>query len=238
MRKHFCILAAGALLLAAIPAAAGEPGFVSLFDGKTLKGWSCPAMKYWSVEDGAITARNTQPIKECYYLVWEGGQPADFELKAKFRIQGPKEANSGIQFRSKVRPDGFVEGYQADIARETRFFGVLYDETPKRGLLAARGQRVVIDEQGHRKVEAFADAAELWKEIDLDGWNEYDITARGQRVSAKINGHLMWDVTDREKGRRGEAPGVIALQLHVGPPMKVQFKDIRLKALGEGEKQR
>ncbi len=219
----------------ALPAAADEPGFVSLFDGKTLDGWSCQEMKYWSVEDGAITARNTEPIKECYYLVWQGGRPADFELKAKFRIQGPKEANSGIQFRSKIRSDGFVEGYQADIAREPKFCGVLYDETPKRGLLAAKGQRTLIDEHGHRTVEQFADEAELWKKIDLDGWNEYHVIARGQHVSAKINGDLMWEVTDREKGRHGEAPGVIALQLHVGPPMQVQFKDIWLKVLMKGK---
>jgi hypothetical protein len=237
MKNLLCVVAIAGLL-ETIPAVADEPGFASLFDGKTLTGWSCPHMKYWSVEDGAITARNTEPIKECYYLVWEGGKPGDFELKVKFRIEGPKEANSGIQFRSKVRPDGFVEGYQADIARETRFFGVLYDETPKRGLLAARGQRVVVDEAGRRKIEQFADADELWKKIDLDGWNEYHITAQGQRVSAKINGHLMWEATDREKSRYGEAPGVIALQLHVGPPMKVQFKDIRLKALRTEEKSR
>jgi hypothetical protein len=224
-------LALPALLALARCAAAAEPEFVSLFDGKTLDGWSCPAMQYWSVEDGAITARNTEPIKECYYLVWQGGRPADFELKAKFRIQGPKEANSGIQFRSKVRPDGFVEGYQADITREPKYCGALYDETPKRGLLAEKGQRVVVDEEGRRRVEQFADAAELWKKIDLDGWNEYHLIARGQTVSAKINGHPMWEVTDRERGRRADAPGVIALQLHVGPPMQVQFKDIRLKML-------
>jgi hypothetical protein len=236
MKTGFCTLLIASLAAVAIPAAADEPGFVSLFDGKTLNGWSCPAMKYWSVEDGAITARNAEPIKECYYLTWQGGQPADFELKAKFRIQGPKEANSGIQFRSKVRPDGFVEGYQADIAREGRFCGVLYDETPKRGLLAAKGQRTVIDENGRRKVEQFADEAELWKKIDLDGWNEYHVIAQGQRVSAKINGELVWEVIDREKDRHGEAPGVVALQLHVGPPMQVWFKDIRLKVLTEGTK--
>ena len=235
MRVCFCILTLMSFLPASTGVAADEPGFVSLFDGKTLDGWSCPAMKYWTVEDGAITARNTEPIKECYYLVWDGGKPRDFELKALFRIQGPKEANSGIQFRSKVRSDGFVEGYQADIAKETRFFGVLYDETPKRGLLAARGQRVVIDEAGARKTEQFADENELWKKIDLDGWNEYHVTARGFQVAAKINGHVMWEVTDREKDRHGDAAGVIALQLHVGPPMQVQFKDIRLKVLTEAK---
>jgi hypothetical protein len=235
MRNHLGIVVMVALLAAATPAAAAELGFVSLFDGKTLSGWSCPEMKYWSVNDGAITARNAQPIKECYYLVWQGGRPADFELKAKFRIQGSPEANSGIQFRSKVRPDGFVEGYQADITREPKYCGALYDETPKRGLLAEKGQRVVIDQRGRRKVEQFADAADLWKKIDLDGWNEYDIIARGPHVSTKINGHLMWEVIDRQKGRHAGAPGVIALQLHVGPPMQVQFKDIRLKVLTKGD---
>ena len=71
----------------------------------------------------------------------------------------------------------------------------------------------------------------MWKKIDLDGWNEYDILARGQHVVTKVNDCLMWEVTDREKGRHADAPGVIALQLHVGPPMQVQFKDIRLKAI-------
>jgi len=229
--NRFGVLLASALLAASIPAAAGEPGFVSLFDGKTLKGWSCPQMKYWSVEDGAITARNSEPIKECYYLVWQGGQPADFELKASFRIQGPPDANSGIQFRSKVREDGFVVGYQADITKDDKFCGVLYDETPGRGLLAGRGQRTVVDEQGRRTSTQFADPPALWKKIDIEGWNEYHVIARGQHVSAKINGQLMWEAIDREKGRQGEAPGVIALQLHVGPPMTVQFKDVRLKVL-------
>ena len=232
MKKCLALLVLAGLLPAA-SAVAEEPGFVSLFDGKSLAGWSCPEMKFWSVEDGAITGRNNEPIKQCYYLVWQGGKPRDFELKAKFRIQGTSEANSGIQFRSTIRPDGFVEGYQADITREPKFCGALYDETPKRGLLAQKGQRVTVDEQGHRTVTPFADAAEVWKKIDLNAWNDYDITARGFHVVTKINGHLMWEVTDRETARHADAPGVIALQLHVGPPMQVQFKDIRLKVLTE-----
>ncbi len=236
MGKCLSILLLAALLAATISAAGEEAGFVPLFDGKTLRGWSCPEMKLWSVEDGAITGHNAEPIKLCYYLVWQGGRPADFERKLKFRIQGTAEANSGVQFRSSVRPDGFVEGYQADITREPKFCGALYDETPKRGLLAAKGQRVGVDENGHRKIDEFADAAELWKKIDLDGWNEYDILARGHHVATKVNGCLMWEVTDREKGRRADAPGVIALQIHAGPPMKVQFKDIRLKVLPKAGK--
>jgi hypothetical protein len=222
-----------AAILVATAAVADESGFVSLFDGKTLDGWSCPAMKYWSVEDGAITARNAEPIKECYYLVWQGGKPADFELILKFRIQGSADANSGVQIRSHVRPDGFVEGYQADITREPKYCGALYDETPKRGLVAQKGQRVTIDEDGRRTIEKFADSAELYKKIDLDGWNEYHIIAQGPHVTTKVNGQLMWEVTDRQKDRKADAPGVIALQLHVGPPMQVQFKDIRLKVLAK-----
>jgi len=101
--------------------------------------------------------------------------------------------------------------------------------------LAAKGERVLVDEQGHRRIEPFADPAELWKKIDLDGWNEYHIVARGRHVATKVNGCLMWEVTDREKGRHADAPGVIALQIHAGLPMLVQFKDIRLKVLPKGE---
>lgn len=207
-------------------ASGAEPGFVSLFDGKTLKGWSAADMSYWSVKDGAITASCAGPVADHSYLVWQNGQPADFELKLKFRIMGDAGANSGIQIRSQVRPDGFVTGYQADIARYEKHCAILYDETPKRGMLADRGERVVIDEQGKRTVERFADAGELWRLIKIDDWNDYHIIARGQTVSARVNGHLMWEVTDRETARNGAAPGVIALQIHKGPPMTVMFKDI------------
>ncbi len=105
------------LLVASNPLLAGEgDGFKPIFDGKTLKGWKAPNMSYWSVEDGAITAESTKenPCKSNQFLVWQGGDVADFELKAKFRLAGNR-GNSGIQFRSKIDKNGMGIGYQADI---------------------------------------------------------------------------------------------------------------------------
>lgn len=224
--------AAGFFLLSILSGAlAAEPGFVSLFDGKTLEGWAATNMTYWSVKEGAITASCAGTVTNHSYLVWQGGKPADFELKLKFRILGDSNANSGVQFRSEVLPDGYVTGYQADITRYEKHCAILYDETPKRGMLANRGERTVIDAQGKRTTERFGDPHELWQQIKIDDWNDYDIVARGQTMSARVNGRLMWEVTDREAGRHGEAPGVIALQIHKGPPMTVQFKDTFLKTL-------
>ncbi|MCX8107804.1 MAG: DUF1080 domain-containing protein [Verrucomicrobiae bacterium] len=205
--------------------------WVPLFDGKSLEGWSAPEMSYWSVRDGAITGSSSSPIPSNQYLVWQGGRPADFELRLEFRIQGPSLANSGVQFRSKVRPDGFVEGYQADIARYAEHCGVLYDETPGRGLLAKRGQRVFVNETGERISADFADEEELLRLINLEGWNEYRIVARGHWVSAHINNHLFWQVLDHDRARSADTPGVVAVQLHSGPPMTVQFRNIRLRDL-------
>ncbi len=211
--------------------AAAEPGWQSLFDGRTLDGWSAPDMSCWSVRDEAITAASTQPVAANHYLVHQGNQPSDFELRLQFRILGTDQANSGVQFRSTVRPGGFVEGYQADIARYAEHCAILYDETPGRGLLAQRGQRLFIDEKGRRLAAQFAGSQALFKMVQLDDWNEYHIVARGSWVSGRLNGSLIWQVIDRDSARRADAAGVIALQLHSGPPMTVQFKDIRLRDL-------
>jgi hypothetical protein len=228
---HRCLLLA-LLLALAVPytPSAGEGRFKRIFDGRTLKGWSSPDLTYWSVEDGTLTARSTEahPCTKNQFLVWQGGEIGDFELKLKFRIQGEKSANSGIQIRSKIQPDGHAEGYQADIDRAGQYAGALYDEHTSRGMLAERGQRTVIDEEGRRATESIADPAELFKRVNLDGWNEYHILARGNRITLKINGRTTAEVIDRQKDE-SDASGRLALQLHSGPPMTVQFRDIRLK---------
>ncbi|MGC8989145.1 MAG: family 16 glycoside hydrolase [Verrucomicrobiia bacterium] len=230
--KSICFGAGGLLLCGCLVASdAVSPGWVEIFDGRSLGGWAAPDMSYWSVRDGAITGTSKEPIASNHYLVWQGGKPADFELSLCFRIQGTPQANSGVQFRSKVQPNGFVEGYQADIARYAEHCGVLYDETPGRGLLARRGQRLGIDETGQRVSASFANDSDLFKVVRLDDWNEYHIVARGSWVSARLNGSLVWQVVDRDASRRADEPGVIAFQLHSGPPMTIQFKDIRLRDL-------
>src|SRR5688500_5963347 len=125
---HQRLLLLPLLALALTPSrSAGEARFRRIFDGRTLKGWSSPDMSYWSVEDGAITARSSEahPCTKNQFLVWQGGEIGDFELRLKFRIQGDRTANSGIQVRSSIQPDGHAVGYQADIDRAGQYAGAL-----------------------------------------------------------------------------------------------------------------
>ncbi|MGO8691296.1 MAG: DUF1080 domain-containing protein [Thermoguttaceae bacterium] len=233
------LLTLAALAVAALWAAAAraddkdatkdaKDGFVSIFNGKDLTGWE--GQDYWTVEDGAITGQSTtqKPARGQSFLFWRGGKPADFELHAKFRFQSPW-GNSGINFRSQELPNWDVKGYQADMETGTVCTGTLY-ECNQRGVMTVRGQKVVIDENGKREATKLADAADLQKHIKPQEWNDYVIIARGPELIFKINGLVMSHVIDHEKGKAARE-GVIALQLHPGPPMKVQFKDLEIKTL-------
>ena len=199
--------------------AADEDGFRPIFDGKTLDGWKAPNMSYWSVEDGAITGQSTQqnPVKSNQFLVWQLGDLDDFELKLKYRIMGTPSANSGVQIRSRVEKDGHVVGYQADIDKAGQWAGALYDERG-RGVLATRGQKTIIDTDGKKTSTSIGDSAALMANINKDGWNEYCIKALGSTITLSINGKVTAEVIDHDKKDR-ERSGVLALQLHVGPPM-------------------
>lgn len=205
-----------------------DDGWVCLFDGKTLDGWEGKA-SFWSVREGAITGQTTadNPTKGNTFLIWRGGTPGDFELRLKFRIVG---GNSGIQYRS-VEQDGFVVGgYQADFDAGLRYAGILYEERG-RGILALRGQKVTIGEDGKKEVDSSGptcDEKEMLASLQEEGWNDYVVVAQGNHLVHKINGFTTVDVTDNQK-EKSRADGVIALQLHAGPPMLVQFKDIQLK---------
>jgi len=226
-----CIMLLGVLGLVTTSAVAQEAGFKPICDGKTLDGWKAPNMSYWSVRDGIIIAQSTQdnPVKGNQFLVWQAEQLDDFELKLSYRISGTQSANSGIQVRSKVGDDGHVAGYQADIDRAGRYAGALYDERGRR-MLAERGQKTVIGADGKMVKTSLGDADALMNIIKQDDWNEYHIIARGRQIILKINGKVTADVQDNEE-KNLELSGVLALQLHAGPPMKVEFKDIRLKRL-------
>jgi len=208
-----------------------DAGFKPIFDGKTLDGWGSSDMSHWSVQDGVIVGESTEgnPVKSNQFLVWQAGQLDDFELKLQYRISGTDRANSGIQIRSRVAPEGYAIGYQADIDRAGRYAGALYDERA-RGMLAERGQKTVIGSDGKMTKTALGDAAALMNIINLDGWNEYQVIARGNRITLTVNGKTTADVVDNEEKNR-ELFGVLALQLHAGPPMKIEFKDIQLKRL-------
>ncbi|QDU95314.1 3-keto-disaccharide hydrolase [Lignipirellula cremea] len=222
-----CFLIA-ALLLATPLLAQAEEGFESLFDGKTLNGWEGKEA-FWSVQDGVITGQTTaeNPTKGNTFLIYRKAEPGDFELRVKFRIEG---GNSGVQYRSRDLGNSVVGGYQADFDDAMNWVGVLYEEKG-RGVLAKRGEKVVVDENGGRKtVERTATEEEIVNALKKGDWNEYVIIAKGNHLVQKLNGVTTVDLVDHQEDKR-KLDGILALQLHAGPPMRVQFKDIQLKKL-------
>ncbi|MDZ7620635.1 MAG: family 16 glycoside hydrolase, partial [Patescibacteria group bacterium] len=225
---------AAAVLAASSTLWAEEDGFRPIFDGKTLEGWDGNP-DFWRVEDGCIVGQTTpeKPTKGNTFIIWRGGEPADFELKVEFKLTNH---NSGVQVRSFEKPEEWGKwvagGYQADIEESGRYMGICYGER-FRGILAMRGDRTVIGAD-HKPtiVGKVGDADELLKKIDLAGWNEYHIIARGWTVTQKINGNVVAEVTDEDEEVR-RAKGLIAFQLHAGPPMKVAFRNVMLKELAE-----
>jgi hypothetical protein len=224
------------LASAGVPAPAADDAMRPIFDGKTTQGWLAPDPSYWSVEDGAITARITKehPLSANQYLVWqggpgaEGGQLADFELVLKSRVRGEGGINNGFQFRSLLLPDGDVAGYQVDNNLQTPWLVRLYDEFG-RHTLAWRGQRTTFDDNGKSVSEDIADAkGDPW--FKLEAWHEYRLVCRGETLTLSVDGRLAAEVIDHDARRRDDA-GILALQLHSGPPTVAQFKDIRLKIL-------
>ena len=214
-------------------APADKDGFAAIFDGTSLDGWE-GRPEFWSVAEGAIVGQTTpeKPTKGNTFLIWKKGNVGDFELKLSYRITG---GNSGIQYRSKDHGDFVVGGYQADFEAGPTYSGIVYEERG-RGILCNRGERMTIAADGKKAPgETIGNTAELQKAIKPGEWNDYTVVARGPRLQHFINGQLMSELVDEQDGKRA-AEGVLALQLHAGPPMKVEFKDIRLKKLaGEGQ---
>ncbi|HZK95125.1 MAG TPA: ThuA domain-containing protein [Prolixibacteraceae bacterium] len=209
-----------------------EKGFVSIFNGENLKGWRGES-RIWSVEDNTITGRTTEKegVAINNYLIWEGGEVRDFELKAKFKLIG---GNSGVYFHSFERtPDSTnteaLVGVQADFSDDPNYawVGVIM-EYKGREKLAERGRKVVIKEDGTRvDAGAVGDPTELLKAYKARDWNEYHIIVRDNLILLRINDIVMSEIRDYDVKRFKS--GFLALQVHVGPAMKVQFKDLRLK---------
>lgn len=209
---------------------ADEPGFISIFDGTSLKGWRPGDASYWSVEEGAITARITKehPCSVNQYLVYEGGNRADFELKLEARMNGNGAINGGFQFRSRQLPDNDVCGYQMDNNLQTPWLVRLYDEYGRHDL-ALRGERATFDKDGNRSVEPLPEGAgDAW--FKLEEWHEYHLVCVGNKISLRVNDRLAAEIEDNDL-RRAEPQGILALQLHSGPETEVQFRNIRLKSL-------
>jgi type 1 glutamine amidotransferase len=210
--------------------APGLEGFVSLFNGKDLTGWTGDP-NIWSVQDGAVTGRTTADVKvkENNFLLWKD-EVQDFELRVKFRMEG---GNSGIYYRCRKRrarrEKEALIGTQADFSADGRWTGEIMEYT-LRGELAKCGEKVAIDEKGSREVVAsLGEPKELLKKVKITEWNEYRIVARGGHVTLSINGTPMCELDDKDPKRLQR--GWLGLQVHVGPPMRVQFKDVYYKKL-------
>lgn len=225
-----------ALLALQTGAAFADEGFTSMFNGKDLAGWE-GAPELWSVKDGAIVGQTTKenPAKENTFLVWKDGKPSDFEMRCKFRIKANNDvgfANSGVQFRSRIVKPSYwvVAGYQADMEAGPHYTGGLYEEKA-RGILASRGEKVVMHADGKKEVVGkLGDSMALENEIHKGEWNDYDIIAKGNHIQLFINDKQMVDFVD-EQTEKAATSGIIALQLHQGPAMTVEFKDLQIKDL-------
>jgi hypothetical protein len=216
-------------------------GFQQIFDGKTLNGWDGdPSL--WRVESGALVGQSTRenPVRENTFLIWKGGEPADFELKVEYRINA---TNSGIQFRSEHLPQGtksgnaeisgkwVLKGYQADIDYENMWTGQIYEERG-RGFLALRGQAVYVPDGGGPKVigNLQRSADELKTVIKPDDWNQVHLIARGNTIVQIVNGQVTSILVDDDtKGRA--LKGLLGFQMHMGQPMRVEFRNVYLKLL-------
>jgi len=211
-------------------------GFTQLFNGKNLDGWYGNP-RLWSVKDGAITGKTTaeNPAKGNTFLLWTKAV-SDFEFRCSFKLVPGDDkgfANSGIQYRSQILDptNWVVGGYQADMEAGTNYTGILYEERMSRQIMALRGEKVLWDNNCKKQViGSVGTAAEIEGALKKGDWNEYVIIAKGNHLQHFVNGLATVDVTDECESKRAFS-GVLALQLHAGPPMMAQFKNIRLKVL-------
>jgi hypothetical protein len=242
----------GALLIFGIVAGCQnkktDDGFISIFDGKSLNGWKGDST-YWRVENGILTGEITPEtiLERNTFIVWQNGAPEDFELKLEYRIS--EDGNSGINYRSEEIPDlpHALRGYQFDIDGKNNYTGQNYEER-RRTTLAYQGQTVVlhplpdslsslpvsdlVKNNAWTKAEIveLADVAELKSHIKNNDWNSCHLIVNGNNMKHFLNGVLMSEVTDNDL-LNGKKQGLIGVQVHVGPPMKVEFRNIRLKTL-------
>lgn len=207
-----------------------DDGWVPLFDGKSLDQWEGPE-KLWRVADGCIVGQSTAeaPIPHNLFLTWKGGEISDFELRLEYWIES---GNSGVQFRSRSIGEHRIGGYQADLEAGKNYTGIIYEEGG-RGILCARGKKATINAQGEKsETDLTFDAEAFAEKVKPNQWNEYVIRAEGNHITQTINGIVVAELIDEETNKAA-AKGLLALQLHAGPPMTVKFKNLRMKSLAK-----
>lgn len=222
-----------------------KDNWIDIFDGETLDDWDGDPT-YWRVENGKIIGEVTEEtlLVRNSFLIWRGGLTRDFEIKVEYRVSN--EGNSGINYRSQQVDDVpyALRGYQADLDGSNRYTGMNYEER-RRTTIATRGEKVLLPDisdayslnkyternQWNARIvqESLGDPDSLTEHIN-EGWNDYHIIAEGNRLKHFVNGVLMSDVTDEDPiNRRFE--GLLGVQVHVGPPMTVEYKNFRIKHL-------
>lgn len=207
-------------------------GFTAIFDGKTLAGWDGDP-RFWRAENGELIGQSTEdnPVDQNTFLIWQGGKTKNFEFKVEYRISDG--ANSGVQYRSSIlseRGQWAMRGYQADMDSANRFTGMIYEERG-RGFLAPRGQfaRILGGRQA-KLIGTLGESDALGAFIKADDWNQLHIVARDNVIIQSVNGHVMSALVDDDvEGRASE--GLLGLQIHTGPPMKLQFRNLLFKDL-------
>jgi len=201
-------------------------GFTAIFNGRDLTGWEGSPM-YWRVEDGSLTGTADGTLKYNRFIVWRAGQVKNFDLRVQVRVT--PGGNSGIQYRGVERPDlgdSVVTGYQCDVvANRADYNGMLYEERGRR-ILAHTGEKVIIDTKGQPWVVGEMPV----KDFKAGEWHDFRVLVRGNHHQHWIDEHLTVDVVDLDEAGRKLA-GVLAVQVHVGPAMKIQYRDIYLKHL-------
>lgn len=208
-----------------------ESGFERIFDGRSLAGWEGDPV-YWRVEEGVLVGEVTPAtlLKQNSFIIWRGGTARDFELKLEYRVSD--RGNSGVNYRSEeIAGQRFaLKGYQADIDGPQRYTGQNYEEKG-RTFLALRGDISRVDADGKARVVGSVGLKdELAKKVRNGDWNEVHIIARGNVLTHLVNGQVMSVVVDDDAVRR-KFDGLLGVQVHVGPPMKIEYRNIRLKRL-------
>jgi hypothetical protein len=232
----FAMLAGSCLSAAAQPAGRpiatnAESGFEQIFNGQSLAGWEGDT-NYWRAENGCLVGEVTPDrlLKQNSFIVWRGGETRDFELKVEYRVSA--RGNSGINYRSVMATNGpwAMRGYQADIDGANKYTGQNYEEKG-RTFLALRGEVTRLEEgKPPQVIASLGDTNGLLSAIRKEDWNEYHLVVSGNILTHILNGRVMSVVIDEDAGHR-RFDGRLGVQVHVGPPMKIEYRNFRLKQL-------